>query len=98
MKVRSLRNLAKPRPNVAEIPNASVVGPKIMIYCVSIGCFTGLVFLIVLLFVAGDIYQVIDSTAGCLLQIFKNATANNAGAICLLMYDLSAGASKKMGC
>ncbi|EAU38444.1 hypothetical protein ATEG_01687 [Aspergillus terreus NIH2624] len=73
---------------IEEIPDASVVGPRIMIYCVSIGCFTGLVFLIVLLFVAGDITQVINSTAGCLLQIFKNATANNAGAICLLMFPL----------
>lgn len=57
-----------------------------MIGCVCIGTVTGSIFLIVLLFVAGDIYKVIDSAAGCLLQIFKDATGNNVGSICLLMY------------
>ncbi|GAB1198893.1 hypothetical protein APSETT444_008223 [Aspergillus pseudonomiae] len=70
---------------IEEIPNPSVVGPKIMIGCVCIGAVTGSIFLIVLLFVAGDIYNVIDSAAGCLLQIFKDATGNNAGSICLLI-------------
>lgn len=56
-----------------------------MITCVLIGVFTGSVFLVVLLFVAGDINQVINSAAGPLLQILKNGTSNNAGAICLLM-------------
>ncbi|KAB8206117.1 amino acid/polyamine transporter I [Aspergillus parasiticus] len=73
---------------IEEIPNPSVVGPKIMIGCVCIGTVTGSIFLIVLLFVAGDIYKVIDSAAGCLLQIFKDATGNNAGSICLLMFPL----------
>ncbi|KAL2865743.1 GABA permease GabA [Aspergillus lucknowensis] len=73
---------------IEEIPNPSVVGPKIMIGCVGIGISTGLVFLIVLLFVAGDINQVIESAATPLLQIFKNATGSNAGAICLLMFPL----------
>ncbi|KAE8145689.1 amino acid permease [Aspergillus avenaceus] len=71
-----------------EIPNPSVLGPKIMIGCVGIGTFTGSVFLIVLLFVSGDIYNVIDSAAGCLLQIFKDATGNNVGSVCLLMFPL----------
>ncbi|OOO12394.1 amino acid transporter [Aspergillus oryzae] len=73
---------------IEEIPNPSVVGPKVMIGCVCIGTVTGSIFLIVLLFVAGDIYKVIDSAAGCLLQIFKDATGNNAGSICLLMFPL----------
>ncbi|KAE8351328.1 amino acid/polyamine transporter I [Aspergillus coremiiformis] len=73
---------------IEEIPNPSVLGPRIMIGCVAIGTVTGLIFLIVLLFVAGDIYTVIDSAAGCLLQIFKDATSNNAGSICLLMFPL----------
>jgi choline transport protein len=68
-----------------EIPKPSVEGPKIMISCVVIGTVTGSVFLIVLLFVAGDISTVLNSAAGPLLQILKNATRNNAGAICLLM-------------
>ncbi|KAH8426699.1 GABA permease GabA [Aspergillus melleus] len=73
---------------IEEIPNPSVVGPKIMIGCVLIGTGTGLIFLIVLLFVAGDIQKVIDSAAGPLAYIFKYATNNNAGAICLLMFPL----------
>ena len=57
-----------------------------MIACVGIGTFTGFIFLTVLLFVAGNVDDVISSAAGPLLQIFYNATRNNAGAICLLMY------------
>lgn len=56
-----------------------------MIACVVIGTVTGAIFLIVLLFVAGDINEVIDSAATPLLAILKNATSSNAGAICLLM-------------
>lgn len=56
-----------------------------MIACVLIGTFTGSIFLIVLLFVAGDINKIIDSAATPLLAILKNATSSNAGAICLLM-------------
>jgi hypothetical protein len=73
---------------IEEIPNPAVEGPKIMIYCVGIGVFTGFVFLMVLLFVSGPIdgpNGVISSAAGPLLQIFYNATGNKAGAICLLM-------------
>jgi hypothetical protein len=66
-----------------EIPCALVVGPKIMIGCVCIGTVTGTIFLIVLLLVAGKIDDVISSAAGPLLQILKNATNSNAGAICL---------------
>lgn len=57
-----------------------------MVVCVGIGTFTGAIFLIVLLFVAGDIDEVVNSSAGPLLQIFIHATNNRAGAICLLMY------------
>lgn len=74
---------------LAEIPNASVEGPKIMISCIGIGTFTGTIFLMILLFVAGDLDSVTSSAAGPLLQILKNATNNNAGAICLLMYVFS---------
>lgn len=56
-----------------------------MVGCVLIGTVTGTIFLIVLLFVCGDVDGVIKSAAGPLLQILRNATANNAGAICLLM-------------
>lgn len=72
--------------NEAEVPQASTEGPKIMMSCVGIGTFTGTVFLIVLLFVAGDMDGVINSSAGPLLQIFINSTKNKVGAICLLMY------------
>ncbi|KAH8648277.1 amino acid transporter-like protein [Tricladium varicosporioides] len=76
---------------IEEIPNPAVEGPKIMIACVGIGVFTGFVFLLVLLFVAGPIdgpSGVIESTAGPLLQIFFNATGSKAGAICLLIFPL----------
>jgi amino acid transporter len=74
---------------VEEIPNASVEGPKIMIACVGIGIFTGFIFLTVLLFVAGNVNDVITSSAGPLLQIFYNATQNRAGSICLLVCVVS---------
>ncbi|KAJ5296693.1 uncharacterized protein N7443_007586 [Penicillium atrosanguineum] len=73
---------------IEEIPNPSVEGPKIMIACVGIGTVTGVIFLVVLLFVAGDIEPIINSAAGPLLAILKNATQNNAGAICLLIFPL----------
>ncbi|RDA91838.1 hypothetical protein CP533_3657 [Ophiocordyceps camponoti-saundersi (nom. inval.)] len=73
---------------IEEIPDASVQGPKIMVLCVIIGTVTGAIFLIVLLFVSGDMEAVISSSAGPLLQIFLNATSNAAGAICLLMLPL----------
>lgn len=73
---------------IEEIPKPSVEGPKIMVGCVLIGTVTGTIFLIVLLFVCGDVDGVIKSAAGPLLQILRNATANNAGAICLLMFPL----------
>ncbi|KAJ3499698.1 hypothetical protein NLG97_g151 [Lecanicillium saksenae] len=73
---------------IEEIPQPSKKGPKIMVGCIGIGIFTGAVFLVVLLFVAGDIQAVITSGAGPLLQILMNATKNTAGAICLLMFPL----------
>ncbi|CAF9938098.1 MAG: hypothetical protein HETSPECPRED_000773 [Heterodermia speciosa] len=73
---------------IEEIPNASVEGPKIMIACVGIGVFTGFVFLTVLLFVAGNPEDVIESSAGPLLQIFLDATGSRGGSICLLIFPL----------
>ena len=72
-----------------ELPDPTREGPKIMILCVIIGLVTGAIFLTVLLFVAGDIEQVIDSAAGPILQIFYNATGNQAGSICLLLCVVS---------
>jgi choline transport protein len=74
---------------IEEIPNASVEGPKIMIYCVMIGTVTGFLFLMVLLFVSGgDSKAIIGSASGPLLQILYNATSSRAGAVCLLMFPL----------
>ncbi len=74
---------------IEEIPNASVEGPKIMIYCVCIGTVTGFIFLMVLLFVSGgDTKAIISSSLGPLLQILFNATKSRAGATCLLMFPL----------
>lgn len=60
-----------------------------MIACVGIGVFTGFIFLVCLLLVAGDINNVIENAAGPLLTIFYNATKSKAGSICLLMYVIA---------
>jgi len=73
---------------IEEIPDAAIEGPKIMIYCVAIGTFTGFVFLTCLLFVAGNAEDVINSTAGPLGQILYNATSSKAGTVCLLIFPL----------
>lgn len=58
-----------------------------MLACVGIGVFTGFIFLVCLLLVAGDVDNVIENAAGPLLAIFFNATGSKAGSICLLMYE-----------
>ncbi|KAJ9486385.1 hypothetical protein VN97_g6953 [Penicillium thymicola] len=73
---------------IEEVPNADIEGPKIMVTCVGIGVFTGSIFLIVLLFVAGNMETVTTSAAGPLLQILVDATKSNVGGICLLMLPL----------
>lgn len=73
---------------IEEIPNPQVEGPKIMLYCIGIGMFTGFVFLSCLLFVLTDIDAVNSSPVGPLLTIIYQATDNKAGAICLLIFPL----------
>lgn len=70
---------------IEEIPNPQVEGPRIMIACVGIGTFTGFIFLMVLLLVAGPVDDVIESTAGPLLHIFFHATNSRTGSIILLL-------------
>ncbi|KAJ5778816.1 Amino acid/polyamine transporter I [Penicillium paradoxum] len=70
---------------IEEVPNADIEGPKIMVTCVGIGVATGSIFLMVLLFVAGNMENVATSAAGPLLQILLDATKSNAGGICLLI-------------
>jgi choline transport protein len=70
---------------IEEIPNPTVEGPRIMLACVGIGIFTGFIFLLCLLLVAGDVTNVTENSAGPLLAIFYNATNSKAGSICLLM-------------
>lgn len=67
-----------------------------MVSCVGIGTITGAIFLTVLLFVAGDIDNVINSSAGPVLQILIHSTQNRAGGICLLMYVFSEAILQKM--
>ncbi|KAF2843575.1 amino acid transporter [Patellaria atrata CBS 101060] len=76
---------------IEEIPNASVEGPKIMVCTVAMGASTGLVFLIVLLFVIGTVplEEVITSPYGPLLKIFHIATESKAGSIVLLLFPLA---------
>jgi choline transport protein len=73
---------------IEEIPNAAIEGPKIMIYCVGIGLATGFIFLMCLLFVAGNLEDVITSPYGPLGAIFYNATGNKAGTVCLTIFPL----------
>lgn len=73
---------------IEEIPNPTIEGPKIMLYCIGIGMFTGFVFLSCLLFVLTDINDVNTNAVGPLLTIIHQATKNKAGAVCLLMFPL----------
>ena len=59
-----------------------------MIYCVAIGMFTGFIFLVCLLFVAGPLDAVIGSSIVPLDFILYNATGSKAGTVCLLMFPL----------
>jgi choline transport protein len=59
-----------------------------MIYCVGIGLATGFIFLMCLLFVAGNLEDVITSPYGPLGAIFYNATGNKAGTVCLTIFPL----------
>lgn len=73
---------------IEEIPEPHLKGPKIVIYCILIGMFTGWVFLSVLLFSLTDVDAVISQPTGPLLEIFYQATDNRAGSVCLLMFPL----------
>ncbi|KAK5990129.1 Choline transport protein [Cladobotryum mycophilum] len=73
---------------IEEIPQPEVEGPRIMLYCVGIGMFTGFIFLTALLFVVKDIETVISAPYGPLLQIFMDATGSRAGSTCLMMFPL----------
>lgn len=73
---------------IEEVPEPHLKGPKIVIYCILIGMFTGFIFLSVLLFVLTDVDSVNTSAAGPLLEILFQATSNKAGSVCLLMFPL----------
>ncbi|TPX08628.1 uncharacterized protein E0L32_009967 [Thyridium curvatum] len=76
---------------IEEIPNAAVEGPKIMLYCQYVGITTGILFLVVVLFVSGgtaNAQTIISSSNGPILEIFYLATKSRVGAVCLLMFPL----------
>jgi amino acid transporter len=73
---------------IEEIPNPQKEGPKIMLYCIGIGMFTGFIFLTALLFCVKDVDAVIGAAYGPLLQIFMDSTNSKAGSVCLLMFPL----------
>ncbi|KAF5022040.1 hypothetical protein F66182_5923 [Fusarium sp. NRRL 66182] len=73
---------------IEEIPNARVEGPRIMIWCILIGMFSGFIFLSCLLFVLNDVQVVIDSPAGVLLQMYFDATDSRAGSVCLIVFSI----------
>lgn len=73
---------------VEEIPDATIVAPKILLYCVLIGMFTGFIFNMCLLFVAPSLQHTISSPYGPLGQILYTATSSKAGTVCLLIFPL----------
>ncbi|KND88954.1 Choline transport protein [Tolypocladium ophioglossoides CBS 100239] len=73
---------------IEEIPDPQRQGPRIMLYCIAIGMFTGFIFLSCLLFCVNNIDAVINAPYGPLLQIFMDATKSPAGSVCLLMFPL----------
>lgn len=73
---------------IEEIPDPQRQGPKIMLYCIGIGMFTGFIFLSGLLFCVNNIDNVINATWGPLLEIFMEATNSKAGSTCLLVFPL----------
>lgn len=69
-----------------ETNDAAKQCPRAMFLSIFIGFFTGLGFMLALLFCVQDLDAVIESPHGLpLLEIFYQATSNKAGAICLLM-------------
>lgn len=73
---------------IEEIPQPQIQGPRIMLYCICIGMFTGFIFLTALLFCINNVDDVINAVYGPLLQIFMDATSSKAGSVCLLMFPL----------
>ncbi|KAG5953068.1 hypothetical protein E4U53_007037 [Claviceps sorghi] len=73
---------------IEEIPDPQRQGPKIMLYCIGIGVFTGFIFLSGLLFCVNNVDNVISAPWGPLLQILMDATKSKVGSICLLLIPL----------
>ncbi|PNY26356.1 Choline transport protein, partial [Tolypocladium capitatum] len=73
---------------IEEIPEPQRQGPRIMLYCIGIGMFTGFIFLSCMLFCVNNVDDVIKAPYGPLLQIFMDATKSPAGSTCLLMFPL----------
>lgn len=73
---------------IEEIPAPHIEGPRIMLYCIGIGMFTGFVFLSALLFCVDSLDAVLEAAEGPLLRIFMDATGSRAGSTCLLMFPL----------
>ena len=73
---------------IEEIPNPTVEGPKIMLYAIGIGMFSGWVLCSCLLFALNNIEDVDSLASGPLLTIIYQATGSKAGSVCLLMFPL----------
>lgn len=73
---------------IEEIPEPHIQGPKIMLYCIVVGMFTGFIFLSCLLFCVNNVDDVIKAAEGPLLRVFVDATKSRAGSVCLVMFPL----------
>jgi choline transport protein len=72
-----------------EIPNPRIKCPKIMIQSILIGIFTGLIFLVALIFSLKDIQAVITAPEGPILRILIQATGSANAAVALLVFPVT---------
>ncbi|PWN27925.1 amino acid transporter [Jaminaea rosea] len=73
---------------VAEMPRAHVNAPRAMLLAPAIGALTSWIVLMSLLFSLRDYDAVTESSAGALLAIIYQATANMGGSVALIMFPV----------
>ncbi|KAL1406913.1 hypothetical protein Q8F55_006325 [Vanrija albida] len=73
---------------IEEMPKPSRNAPKTMVLAIILGAGTSFIFTIILLFVIRDFDSVVTAATGPILQIYYQATSSQAGATCLLLFNL----------
>jgi choline transport protein len=80
-----------------ELPRPSHYGPRVMLIAVAMGCTTGLIFMLALLFSATDMGAVVSAAEGPLLRILTQATGSWRAAIALQIFPLGCLLSATVG-